>query len=310
MPPAATTKAPAFQLYASDFMGDPLVDIMSPEALGGYFRLLLVAWQQDDPGYLPNDTEMLSAWSRLGERWDACSKAILRCFRTAPDGRLFQKRMVEVAREQAEYREQQRLKGVASGEARRKNREPTDSEPNMNSGSPPVEQRLNSGSPPVETQEEPKGNSPSPPPSPIEDLSSRTREDGPQAQPTAAEPIAPIGRAWSGARLPGLISGDDAKALARDLAMLGIDPALACDAWAKLVDHWHNTCGILVPPTPRKMREHLAMVHQIAVGKVDLKTIGKPSGSRASSDEKRSRRAGPIPPMPAITKSRTETLPP
>ncbi len=100
-------KAPAFQLYARDFLADPLVDAMTPEQLGGYFRLLLVAWQQDEPGHLPDDDALLAGWSRLGKRWKACSAPIRRCFRKADDGRLFQKRMVEVAFDQEFYRKQQ-----------------------------------------------------------------------------------------------------------------------------------------------------------------------------------------------------------
>lgn len=148
-------KSPAFQLYAGDFMSDPNVDAMEPEELGGYFRLLLVAWQQDEPGYLPNDEAMLARWSRLGARWKECGPAILRCWRTAVDGRLFQKRMVEVAAEQAEYREQQRSKGLLSAKARKDKKQP--------------QPRLNSGCAPVATERQPdtqpEGNPPSSSPS-------------------------------------------------------------------------------------------------------------------------------------------------
>jgi uncharacterized protein YdaU (DUF1376 family) len=90
-------KAPAFQLYARDFLADPLVDAMEPEELGGYFRLLLIAWQQDDPGFLPNETPRLASWSKLGRRWKKHGPAIMACFRIATDGRIYQKRMVQVA---------------------------------------------------------------------------------------------------------------------------------------------------------------------------------------------------------------------
>ncbi len=158
------SKAPAFQLYAADFMADPLVDAMSPEELGGYFRLLLVAWQQPSPGYLPADEYLLAAWSRLGTRWKKCGAAIMRCFRQTGDGRVFQKRMVEVAANQGEYRETQRQKGIASANARKDRNH--------------VQPRLMSGCSTVPTEAQPdtqpEGNSPSPSPSPSENLKDST----------------------------------------------------------------------------------------------------------------------------------------
>ncbi len=124
---------------------------MLPEELGGYFRLLLVAWQRDEPGYLPNDTAKLASWSRLGRRWSKHSAPILACFRATPDGRFYQKRMVEVARVQETYRENQRLKGVASGLAR-KNRTRTASEPD-------TQPDANRGSTGAEPDTQPEGNS-------------------------------------------------------------------------------------------------------------------------------------------------------
>ncbi len=146
-------------------MSDPLVDIMTPEELGGYFRLLLVSWQQDEPGYLPNDPAMLASWSRLGAKWGKAGPAILRCFRVADDGRLYQKRMVQVAANAAEYREKQRVKGVASAAARNANRGSTVVQPRLSSGCLPVDERLQpevnplSPSPSLKTPLPPSGDS-------------------------------------------------------------------------------------------------------------------------------------------------------
>jgi uncharacterized protein YdaU (DUF1376 family) len=153
-------KAPAFQLYARDFLADPLVDAMEPEELGGYFRLLLIAWQQQDRGYLPNDTEQLARWSKLGRRWKKHGPVILACFRSESGGaRIYQKRMVQVAADLRTYREQQAARGRASGEARRRNRDATDNEPPFVSGSSPGHARFDVGSPPVGTEREPNTNS-------------------------------------------------------------------------------------------------------------------------------------------------------
>jgi uncharacterized protein YdaU (DUF1376 family) len=111
-------EAPAFQLYVKDFLSDPFVDVMTPEELGGYFRLILIAWQQSNPGYLPGDDRLLADWSKLKHRWKACRTAILRCFKELPDGRIYQKRMVEIAAEMAARRRDRVEAGRAGGRAK------------------------------------------------------------------------------------------------------------------------------------------------------------------------------------------------
>jgi uncharacterized protein YdaU (DUF1376 family) len=240
------SKAPAFQLYASDFMADPLVDAMTPEELGGYFRLLLVAWQQEDPGHLPNDESLLAAWSRLRERWEACRTAILRCFRAADDGRLYQKRMVSVAADQAVYREKQRQKGLASAAARGRNR-----------GSTAVQPDDNHGSHSVQPDTQPEGNPPSPSPTPPETKRSLTRAKAPDQlwlEAVGLQPGAGLMDAW-------MLAKDAAPAKGK------APEAYFAEALGAFVA-WVDGCKASRRPqkSPQKFVEHFARIQEILDG--------------------------------------------
>jgi uncharacterized protein YdaU (DUF1376 family) len=113
----AKSKPPYFRFYPRDFIGDPTVGAMSPEATGGYIRLLCFAWMEDQPGTLPDDDEILARLSGLGERWAACRDSIRRAFRVSGK-RLLQKRMAMEADALERYLARQSANGKLGAEAK------------------------------------------------------------------------------------------------------------------------------------------------------------------------------------------------
>lgn len=96
-------EAPAFQFYASDFLGDPAVIAMTLEERGAYITLLCIAWMQEG---ISADTDtirrMLHATPRRFERmWPAIES----CWKSNGNGRLVNPRMEKVRTEQRKYLE-------------------------------------------------------------------------------------------------------------------------------------------------------------------------------------------------------------
>lgn len=91
-------KPPYFPLYPKDLLGDDKVALMSTVAFGAYMRLLCIAWLQDDIGTLPNNDEALAQWAGLSSKaWRQVKDKVLAPFIAAPDGRLYQRRMIAEA---------------------------------------------------------------------------------------------------------------------------------------------------------------------------------------------------------------------
>lgn len=87
-------RPPYIPLYVLDFIGDPLVELMTTEELGAYVLLMIKAWHQAPPASLPNDDVSLAKWSRLStSRWAKVKPRVLSCWREGSDGRLYQKRL-------------------------------------------------------------------------------------------------------------------------------------------------------------------------------------------------------------------------
>jgi uncharacterized protein YdaU (DUF1376 family) len=85
---------PYFNFYPDDFSSDRNVEAMTTEEVGAYILLLCKSWREDPVATLPNDDRLLARWARLSpDRWAACKAAVLSCFRTGTDGRLYQKRL-------------------------------------------------------------------------------------------------------------------------------------------------------------------------------------------------------------------------
>jgi uncharacterized protein YdaU (DUF1376 family) len=127
-------KAPAFQLYAADFYMDTLG--WTCEEVGLYFRLLMAEWVN---GPLPNDEVRLAKTCQLSvKKFHNNFQNVSPKFIQKGEGFLINQRLEETRLEQEHYQEIQRLKGIKSGESRRK--------------------KLNRGSTSVQPEGQPKGN--------------------------------------------------------------------------------------------------------------------------------------------------------
>jgi len=150
-------RAPAFQFYADDFLAGTL-DLSQAE-VGAYVRLLCHQWNRGSIPVEPEKQQRLAG--------GPVSADVLAKFHEDPDGFLRNPRLEQERMKQADFREQQRLKGIASGQARR-------------------EQRFNHGSTTVQPNPQPDGqpevNSPSPSPSPSP-TPTPNATDVPNAQP-------------------------------------------------------------------------------------------------------------------------------
>ena len=111
--------APAFQFYASDWLGSTKIALMSPEEEGAYIHLLAHAW--NDPSCsIPTDEKELAKLSRLGKRWGKCRIKILNCFirSSTTESRYVNERLLLERAKQDEYHEKQRRNAVLGAEAR------------------------------------------------------------------------------------------------------------------------------------------------------------------------------------------------
>lgn len=105
-------KAPAFQIYAADFLADKNVMVMSAEEVGAYWLLILVCWRE---GILPNDVEELAALARTPmKRFEASwKKRIARCFVRTESGGWTHQRLEKERVKQAENREKKQKAALA-----------------------------------------------------------------------------------------------------------------------------------------------------------------------------------------------------
>ncbi len=105
-------KAPAFQLYASDFYMD--TSGWTATQVGIYFRLLMFEWIN---GSIPNDTEKLARIAQIDHG------NFLKCYRPTVEGKflengngvLINRRLEEVRKKQSKYLESQLEKGKKGG---------------------------------------------------------------------------------------------------------------------------------------------------------------------------------------------------
>ena len=139
-----------FLFDAQDFLTSDLVDLMTPEERGGYIMLLCRAWLSRPPGYLKDDDESLAVWSRLYDRWPACSARIREGFEVCErmlNGRsvlfLKQPRLVREYDALLRRKEHAKKAGQASGRAR-KSRKHNKNEHQLNTCSTDVELNANS----------------------------------------------------------------------------------------------------------------------------------------------------------------------
>lgn len=99
----AIGKPPAFQFYPDSWLSSQDIMLMSPAEEGAYIRLLAISWLSEDCG-LPDDDDVLSRLSRLGEAWFKGGSTVLRNKFEKRDGRLYNLRLLEERKKQEEWR--------------------------------------------------------------------------------------------------------------------------------------------------------------------------------------------------------------
>jgi len=106
-------KPVAFQLYPRDLLADPQVAPMTLEEFGAYVVLLCHAWMGEG---LPDDHKHLARLLKVSPRkFKAIWQMVGPCWHEE-GGRLYQKRMEEVRREQRKFREKQSNNGKKKGQ--------------------------------------------------------------------------------------------------------------------------------------------------------------------------------------------------
>jgi uncharacterized protein YdaU (DUF1376 family) len=112
-------RSPAFQFYPNDWLSSTHITLMSPAEEGAYIRLLSIAWNSEDCG-LPDDDNVLSVLSRLGEGWfSGSSQKVRQCF-YIDAGRLYNKRLLKERQKQDEWLKKSSDAGKKSWQVRKK----------------------------------------------------------------------------------------------------------------------------------------------------------------------------------------------
>lgn len=162
----AIDKAPAYQMYARDWLGSRNVRLMQDFQRGWYIQLLNEAWDNDPQGMLPNEPEMLMQLAGVTEArksepaFNQCWAAVLARFEVDGAWVFNAKQLAQVA-DQVAYRERQSRAGTASAKAKAERKaEVARLLQNANAGLTVVQPLLNGGSIPVATKTQPDLNSP------------------------------------------------------------------------------------------------------------------------------------------------------
>ncbi|MCE9616456.1 MAG: YdaU family protein [Lentisphaerae bacterium] len=111
-------KPPSFPFYVNNWLASERVTMMEPEQVGAFILLLCYQWNSDSQS-IPNDDATLARLSRLNARWETYGPAVKACFNVVDGNRLRNERLHHCWVEAHKFREQQRLKGLKSGCARR-----------------------------------------------------------------------------------------------------------------------------------------------------------------------------------------------
>jgi hypothetical protein len=97
-------RAPAFQFYPKQWLGDDKVMAMSWDARAMHMHLICIAWQQDPPCTLPDDDLMIRRWLGNPKKWEDLRNQIFAAWKMV-DGRWIQKGLLEQFERQTGYRE-------------------------------------------------------------------------------------------------------------------------------------------------------------------------------------------------------------
>lgn len=112
--PKKINKAPAFQFYASDFLSDLNVQIMTMAQRGIYITLLAMEWIE---GSLPADTQTLKVLCGHHPSFEEDWNAIKHCF-YEENGRIYNSRLESERSNMISYRERMSNNGKKGAKAR------------------------------------------------------------------------------------------------------------------------------------------------------------------------------------------------
>lgn len=149
---------PAFQFYASDWLGSTLIALMTAEQERGYLRLLCHIWNSPDCA-LPDDDSVLARLSLMGEGWlNGGCHLVRQCLIEHPEkqGAITNEKLLLLRRERDAWRQ----KSAAGGRKSAQSRQSTDESKGGTKGGSTTLEREHP------TNRQPKGNTPSPSPSP------------------------------------------------------------------------------------------------------------------------------------------------
>lgn len=111
MPSQRRTRADSFLFEPRRFIRDPVVRSMSPSAMGAYIRLFCAAWDEDEPGVLPDNDAVLAGLAQMShDEWAAVREAVAAAFKVG-DGQWVQKGLRETLKAQDQHIQHQRNKG-------------------------------------------------------------------------------------------------------------------------------------------------------------------------------------------------------
>lgn len=115
----ASSKAPAFQFYAADWLSDEQVQLMTLEEEGVYIRLIAYCWRE---GSIPADTKAISRLCKGAS--EEAIQSVLGCFDEHPNypGRMKHPRLEKEREKQEQWSKKKSAAGKASGKSRRERR--------------------------------------------------------------------------------------------------------------------------------------------------------------------------------------------
>lgn len=106
-------------VHVNDLTSDEKVLAMTTEEFGAYFKLLCASWKSDPPCTIPDDDDTLARLCGLSRAaWKKAKARVLSPWKSNGDGRLLQKRQLEVHADVIAKIEQKREAGKRGGKAK------------------------------------------------------------------------------------------------------------------------------------------------------------------------------------------------
>jgi hypothetical protein len=95
-------RAPAFQFYPKQWLGDDKVMAMDWDARAMHMHLMCISWQQEPPCTLPDDDDMIRRWLGNPRRWNVLKQQVFSAWKLI-DGRWVQSGLLTQFQKQSAY---------------------------------------------------------------------------------------------------------------------------------------------------------------------------------------------------------------